>query len=199
MYIETEQTPNPLVLKFLPGQAVTDAPQDMSGADAPSPLARALLALDGIESVFFGRDFISITKDSAERDWRHLKAPVIGAIMDHFVSGRPLLDGGASSEKVGTGFTHLNAAKLNTVSYDEATQAIVDEIISVIDERVRPAVAQDGGDIVFDRFTPEDGTVYLQMRGACAGCPSSTLTLKSGIETMLKRYIPEVSRVESSL
>lgn len=186
MYIETEQTPNPLVLKFLPGQAVTDAPQEMRGTDAPSALARALLMLDGIESVFFGRDFISITKDSAERDWRHLKAPVIGAIMDHFVSGRALIEDGET-------------AATDALAYDEATQAIVDEIISVIDERVRPAVAQDGGDIVFDRFTPSDGTVYLHMRGACAGCPSSTLTLKSGIETMLKRYIPEVNRVENSL
>jgi Fe-S cluster biogenesis protein NfuA len=185
MYIETEQTPNPLTLKFLPDRAVTDNPQELRGEDAPSPLARAILRLNGIESVFFGLNFISVTKDSADRDWRHLKAPVIGAIMDHFVEGRSLYDGGP--------------VIANTSTYDEATQSIVDEIISVIDERVRPAVAQDGGDIVFDRFVPEDGTVYLHMRGACAGCPSSTITLKNGIETMLKRYIPEVTRVESSL
>lgn len=186
MYIETEHTPNPLTLKFLPDRAVTDDPQELRGDDAPSPLARAILRLEGVESVFFGRDFISITKDTAERDWRHLKAPVIGAIMDHFVEGRPLYDGGA-------------ALVSQAGAYDDASQAVVDEIISVIDERVRPAVAQDGGDIVFDRFVPEDGTVYLQMRGACAGCPSSTITLKNGIETMLKRYIPEVTRVEQSL
>ena len=186
MYIETAETPNPLTLKFLPQCAVSDTPQEFRDVDTATGLAAALLRLDGVAAVFFGHDFIAITKDSTDRDWRHMKAPVIGLIMDHFVSGRPLLGDGA-------------AVAASTVVYDAETQPIVDEILQVIDERVRPAVAQDGGDIVFDHFDTASGVVYLQMRGACAGCPSSTMTLKSGIEGMLKRYVPEVSRVEAVL
>ncbi len=189
MFIETEDTPNPLVMKFRPGREVSPEPREFTDPDqAPSPLARALLNLGDVTSVFFGPDFVSVTKAGADIDWRHLKAPVLTAIMDHYTSGQPLYDG----EGTGT----ADEAE-SDIDYSEGGQQVVKEIKSVLDERIRPAVARDGGDIVFDRFEEDSGVVYLSMRGACAGCPSSTMTLKIGVENMLRRYIPEVSRVEA--
>ena len=149
-------------------------------AAAVSPLAQALFAIDNVERVFLGSDFISITK--ADGDWQHLKPAILGVIMDHFVAEKPVVIASDASAEGRAG------------SYSEQDEEIVEQIVELIDTRVRPAVAQDGGDIVFNHY--EDGVVYLHMRGACAGCPSSTFTLKSGIENLLKHYVPEVIRVE---
>ncbi len=179
MFIQTEPTPNPATLKFLPGQQVlATGTADFRDADAGrnSPLAKGLFAIDGVRGVFLGADFITITKDDS-RDWQSLKPHVLAAIMDHFLSGLPAVNETADIPKADT-------------SMDSE---VVKQIRELIEERVRPAVAQDGGDITFDRF--EDGVVYLELRGACAGCPSSTATLKSGIENMLRHYIPEVTEV----
>ncbi len=182
MFIQTEATPNPATLKFLPGRAVMaqGTAQFASPADAAaSPLAEALFAVAGVEAVFLGADFISVTK-AADRDWGDLKPVLLGAIMQHFASGRPVMTGeeaGADEE------------------FDEADRAIVVQIKELLETRVRPAVAQDGGDIIFRGF--DKGVVYLRMQGACAGCPSSTATLKMGIENMLKHYVPEVTEVRS--
>lgn len=181
MFIQTEQTPNPATLKFLPGCPVMErGTLDMSSpedADA-SPLARSLFAVDGVDGVFLGSDFISVTKAEA-RDWATLKPMILGAIMEHFTSGAPVVEGGGVAEP------------------DEETDGenaeIVVQIKDLLDTRVRPAVAQDGGDIVFRRY--EDGIVFLHMQGACSGCPSSTATLKMGIENLLKHFIPEVREV----
>jgi Fe-S cluster biogenesis protein NfuA len=187
MFIQTEPTPNPQVLKFMPGRAVLDdGGMEFPDAEAAarSPLASALFALDGVTKVYLGGDFLTVGKD-ADRDWAHLKAPVLAAVMDHFTSGRPTLlrdDGGADE-----------------IVYEGETAQVVEEIKELLDSRIRPSVAQDGGDIVFDRFVPETGVVYLHMRGACSGCPSSAMTLKAGVENMLKHYIPEVTAVESVL
>jgi len=145
--------------------------------------------VDGVDRVFLGRDFVSINKDPA-RDWKHVKPMVLAAIMDHFMAGLPVVEDGAvtASETSGDG----------TV-YEGAAAEIVEEIKELIETRVRPAVAQDGGDIIFHRFEPDTGIVHLSMRGACAGCPSSTMTLKQGIENMLKTYVPEVTAVEAVL
>ncbi|MGF1659768.1 MAG: NifU family protein [Rubrimonas sp.] len=179
MFIQTESTPNPATLKFLPGRTVlaqgsADFPtrEDAAG----SPLARRLFAIDGVESVFFGSDFITVGK--SEMDWAHLKPAVLGAIMEHFTSGEPVMEGGALG---------------GHAEHDGPDGEIVRQIKELLDTRVRPAVAQDGGDITFHGF--ESGVVYLHMRGACAGCPSSTMTLKMGIENLLRHYIPEVSEV----
>ena len=178
MFIQTEQTPNPATLKFLPGVAVApDGTADFAAASmaARSPLALALFDIEGVSGVFLGSDFITVTK-SPDRDWYLLKPEILGAIMDHFTQGRPVL----------------------VASEDAAAEAgedseIVAQIKELLDTRVRPAVAMDGGDIVFRRY--EEGVVYLHMQGACSGCPSSTATLKMGIENMLKHYIPEISGV----
>ncbi|MFZ5670663.1 MAG: NifU family protein [Pseudomonadota bacterium] len=188
MFIQTEATPNPAVLKFLPGREVlTDGAREFrdAGEAAASPLAAALFDLGDVVRVFFGADFLTVTKAEGT-DWAHLKAPVLAAIMDHFTSGAPILAGGA---EVG----HDEAA------YEGQTAQIVAEIKDLLDSRIRPAVAQDGGDIVFSRFEPETGVVYLHMRGACSGCPSSSATLKAGVENLLKHYVPEVTRVEQTL
>jgi len=187
MFIQTEATPNPQVLKFLPGRAVLeDGGADFQNAEAAarSPLASALFALDGVEKVYLGSDFLTVGKQG-DRDWAHLKAPVLAAVMDHFTSGRPVMlrDDGTAPETV----------------YEGETAQVVEEIKELLDAKIRPAVAQDGGDIVFDRFNPETGVVYLHMRGACSGCPSSAMTLKAGVENMLKHYVPEVTAVEASL
>jgi Fe-S cluster biogenesis protein NfuA len=182
MFIQTEPTPNPATLKFIPGRDVMgEGTADFSDADkaARSPLASHLFGVDGVVRVFFGADFITVTK-AESTEWHHLKAPILGAIMEHFTSGAPLL-----SDAEGEGEEH----------YAEADREIVNTIKELIETRVRPAVAQDGGDIIFQGYA--DGVVMLHMQGSCSGCPSSTATLKMGIENMLKHYVPEVVEVRS--
>ena len=186
MFIQTEQTPNPATLKFLPGRAVlTSGTADFTGVEdaaGRSPLASHLFEIDGVAAVFFGADFITITKRS-DKEWHVLKPAILGAIMEHMTTGLPILsdvpaDDGASAAT-------------------EEDSEVVGQIKELIETRVRPAVAQDGGDIVFEKF--DEGVVYLQLRGACAGCPSSSATLKMGIENMLKHYIPEVTEVRAAM
>ncbi|MGE3248287.1 MAG: NifU family protein [Beijerinckiaceae bacterium] len=184
MFIQTEATPNPATLKFLPGRTVSDvgAIEFTSATDAGmSPLAEALFAIDGVSGVMFGLDFVSVTKEAGE--WQHLKPSILGALMEHFMSDRDLfvgdVEGGAISEE--EFFAPEDA---------ETVEAIKD----LLETRVRPAVAGDGGDITFRGF--RDGVVYLSMRGACAGCPSSTATLKHGIQNLLRHFVPEVREVE---
>ena len=184
MFIQTEPTPNPNVLKFLPGRDVANSPTDFVNAEeaAASPLAEALFGLEGVTGVFFGYDYVSVTRDPQGPGWTAMKAPILAAIMDHFVSGAPLLRAAGGAE----------------ASSGEDSE-VVAEIKQLLDSRVRPAVAQDGGDILFDAFDEETGVLTLRMRGACAGCPSSSATLKTGVEQMMKHYIPEVTRVEQVL
>lgn len=192
MFIQTEDTPNPQSLKFLPGQAVLG--EGKLGMDFPtpestaaSPLAGTLFDIDGVTSVFLGADFVTVSKD-ASVDWHHIKPAILGAIADYLTSGMPVLTAGQEAEVLDS----------DTVDdYEGETKEIVEQIIELIDTRVRPAVARDGGDIIFHKFVPDDGIVFLTMRGACAGCPSSTMTLKSGIENLLKHYVPEVTAVEA--
>lgn len=195
MFIQTEPTPNPDTVKFLPGQTVTGAtgPYDFASIDeaGTSPLARALFDVTGVVRVFLGSDFISLTKTESA-DWKHVRPLALAAIMDHFVAGLPVMETGASAA------TPVQAGG-SAEDYEGEAAEIVGEIIELIETRVRPAVAQDGGDIVFHRFEPDSGIVHLSMRGACAGCPSSTMTLKQGIENMLKAYVPEVTAVEAAL
>ena len=186
MFIQTESTPNPATLKFLPGRevmgegAVADFPaRDTAGR---SPLAAALFAVPDVTRVFFGSDFISVTK--GEGDWKHIKPAILGAIMEHFTRGTPLRTGDAVEAD-------------DSAEYGEGDPEIVAQIRELIDTRVRPAVAADGGDIIFKGFDGGSGIVYLHMRGSCAGCPSSTMTLRNGIENMLRHYVPEVSAVEA--
>jgi Fe-S cluster biogenesis protein NfuA len=184
MFIQTETTPNPATLKFMPGREVmasgtADFPDAQAGAR--SPLATRLFAIAEVERVFFGSDFITVTK--REGDWRHLKPAILGAIMEHFTRGLPLFEGEAAEEADPT--------------YEGEDAEIVAQIKELIDTRVRPAVANDGGDIIFKGFDGGSGTVFLHLQGSCAGCPSSTITLRNGIENMLKHYIPEVSAVEA--
>lgn len=184
MFIQTETTPNPATLKFLPGRPVmSEGTLDMRDASAAeaSPLARALFSIDGVSGVFFGSDFVSVTKSDAE-DWQHLKPAILGAVMEHFMTGAPLLEGGAIQRGASDEFFAPEDA--DTVS----------AIKELIETRVRPAVASDGGDIVFRGF--EKGVVYLQMKGACSGCPSSTATLKHGIQNLLRHFLPDVQSVE---
>jgi len=188
MFIMTEPTPNPAVLKFLPGRTVLDTgsrefPDAVSAA--ASPLAGALFGIEGVSRVFFAEDFLTVSKDEAA-DWAHLKAPILAAIMDHYTAGAPIV-------------SEAGAEAADAVVYDAATAQVVQEIKDLLDSRIRPAVAQDGGDILFSHFEPENGTVWLHMRGACAGCPSSAATLKSGVENMLRHYVPEVTRVEQTV
>lgn len=183
MFIQTEPTPNPATLKFIPGMDVLpDETADFPDPDSAgrSPLARRLFEIEGVSRVFFGNDFITVTK--SDHEWHHLKPAVLGVIMEHFTAGLPVVDNG--------GLTPDQPAQ----QYDAQDQEIVDQIVELIDTRVRPAVAMDGGDIVFRGF--DEGVVYLHMQGACAGCPSSTMTLKHGIENMLRHYIPEVREVQ---
>ena len=182
MFIETEGTPNPATLKFLPGRDVLgNATADFATPDAAarSPLAAALFELPGVARVFLGADFVTITKAGAI-EWQALKPQVLGVIMEHFVAGRPVIEGEAE------------AAEAEDVSEEDSE--IVAQIKELLDTRVRPAVASDGGDIIFRGF--RDGVVRLHMQGACSGCPSSTATLKHGIENMLRHYVPEVVAVE---
>lgn len=180
MFIQTESTPNPATLKFLPGQTVLD----MGTADFPTeasathaPLARRIFATGGVAGVFLGTDFITVTK-TPDVEWDHIKPAILGAVMEHFQSGLPAIEG--------------EAAAAHDVQEGEDA-GIVKQIKELLDTRVRPAVAQDGGDITFHGF--DRGVVYLNMKGSCAGCPSSTLTLKMGIENLLRHYIPEVVEV----
>lgn len=192
MFIQTQTTPNPTTLKFLPGRDVSpDTSYEFISPEeaAASPLASALFGLKGVKTVFLGQDFVSITK-SEEVDWSHLKPQALAAIMDHFVSGAPVIaDVGARPS--------ADAAE-DDVLYEGETAEIVAEIKELIATRVRPAVANDGGDIIFKRFDAETGIVHLTMRGACSGCPSSTLTLKQGVENLLRHYVPEVTAVEAA-
>ncbi|WP_332676396.1 NifU family protein [Brevundimonas sp.] len=185
MFIQTEPTPNPNVLKFLPGRDVAESPTDFVNAEeaAASPLAEALFTLEGVTGVFFGYDYVSVTRDAQGPEWAAMKAPILATVMDHFVSGAPLMRG---------------AAGLSAQASAEDSE-VVAEIKQLLDSRVRPAVAQDGGDILFDAFDAETGVLTLRMRGACAGCPSSSATLKAGVEQMMKHYVPEVTRVEQVL
>ncbi len=181
MFIETEGTPNPATLKFLPGRDVMGlSTADFASANSAerSPLATALFALPGVARVFLGGDFITVTKDD-ETGWGALKPQVLGAVMDHFVAGRPVIEGAEDEMD-------------EDVAPEDAE--IVAQIKELLDTRVRPAVAGDGGDIVFRGY--RDGIVRLHMQGACSGCPSSSATLKHGIENMLKHYVPEVVSVE---
>lgn len=190
MFIQTEATPNPATLKFLPGRDVHKGGAiefNNASAASASPLANALFGVAGVRRVFFGTDFITVTKND-DVEWPHIKPSLLGAIMDTFVSGRHVMSEGDALE-----------AKTASAAYEGDTAQIVREIEDLLNTRVRPAVAQDGGDIDFDRFDPETGVVYVRLRGACAGCPSSTITLKQGIENMIKHYVPEVSRVEQAI
>ena len=185
MFIQTETTPNPATLKFLPGRVVlptgTFDAIDEAGA-AGSPLASRLVAMPGVTGVFLGYDFITVTK--GDGDWQHLKPAILGEIMEHFVSGAPILaEGGAQPVDDAQEF------------FDPADRETVVTIKDLLETRVRPAVASDGGDITFRGF--KDGIVYLNMKGSCAGCPSSTATLKHGIQNLLRHFVPDVREVEA--
>lgn len=182
MYIETEITPNPDTLKFLPGCEVLEGEgrhfAEPEAAEA-SPLAASIFEIEKVAAVFLGADFVSVTRKEGT-DWDELKPQVLMTIMDHFVSGRPVITGDAEAARE---------------DFNEDDADIVGQIKAVLEEKVRPAVARDGGDIVFHGF--RDGVVRLHMRGACAGCPSSTMTLRAGVENLLKYYVPEVVTVEA--
>jgi Fe-S cluster biogenesis protein NfuA len=182
MFIQTEATPNPATLKFLPGRAVLEGGTlDLRDKDdaAQSPLAERLFEINGVSGVFFGSDFIAVTKGTGE--WQQLKPMILGAIMEHFMSGAPLLTAAAAQTSDADEF------------FDAADAETVVTIKELIETRVRPAVANDGGDITFRGF--KDGVVYLNMKGACAGCPSSTATLRHGIQNLLRHFIPDVTEV----
>jgi Fe-S cluster biogenesis protein NfuA len=191
MYIETETTPNPATLKFLPGQPVMLAGTREFTSDedaAASPLADALFSLGDVTGVFYGRDFISVTAGPGV-DWSMLKPQVVAMLLDHFVSGVPLF-----VESAGNGIAVPGDDE--GLGDDAGTEEIVEQIKELLETRIRPAVANDGGDIVYRGF--REGVVYLTMQGACSGCPSSTATLKNGIEGLLKHYVPEVSEVRAA-
>ena len=187
MFIQTEATPNPATLKFLPGEVVAqEGPVDFAeaaAAEGRSPLAEKLFALAGVRGVFFGYDFITVTK-ADDMEWHHMKPAVLGIIMEHFMSGAPVMASGENG-----------AADLPEGFVEEGSEEIVATIKELLETRVRPAVAQDGGDITFHGY--RDGHVFLRMRGACAGCPSSTATLQHGIQNLLRHFIPEVEAVEA--
>ena len=183
MFIQTEATPNPATLKFLPGRMVLEAGTlDLRDRDeaAQSPLAERLFAVDGVSGVFFGSDFIAVTKEDVG-EWQQLKPMILGAIMEHFMSGAPLLNSAGNEASVADEF------------FDAADAETVATIKELIETRVRPAVANDGGDITFRGY--KDGIVYLNMKGSCAGCPSSTATLKHGIQNLLRHFVPDVVEV----
>lgn len=188
MFIQTEATPNPATLKFLPGRVVlpegTFEARDADSAER-SPLASALFAVPGVSGVYFGHDFISVTKAEGVNEWPQVKPAVLGAIMDHFQSGRPVLAAGAVLEEDDTADEF----------YDEADHDTVVTIKDLLETRVRPAVASDGGDITFRGF--RDGIVYLEMKGACSGCPSSTATLRQGVQNLFRHFLPSVREVQA--
>lgn len=190
MFIQTEATPNPATLKFLPGKVVLDmGTADFRAGDdaaAKSPLAAKLLAIDGVAGVFFGYDFITITKSGGadgKPEWIHMRPAILGKIMEHYVSGQPVMAVAGNATSMAP----------DAEDFDPADERIVATIKELLESRVRPAVAQDGGDITFQGY--RDGRVKLHMKGACAGCPSSTATLKHGIQNLLKHFIPEVQEV----
>jgi len=181
MFIQTEETPNPATLKFIPGRVVLpEGTRDFRTADEAkvSPLASRIFALNDVAGVFLGHDFVTVTKNEAE--WPHIKPAVLGAIMEHYLSGAPVLAEGSTEDA-------------DDDNYDAADAETVAVIKELIETRVRPAVANDGGDITFQGF--RDGVVFLHMRGACSGCPSSTATLKQGIENLLRHFVPDVTEV----
>jgi Fe-S cluster biogenesis protein NfuA len=181
MFIQTEQTPNPATLKFLPGRSVMESgTANFTTAESAhrSPLAERVFGIDGVTGVFLGSDFVTVTKD-ADQEWHVLKPAILGVIMEHFTAGRPVINSEADAAEA-----------------QGEDDEVVTQIKELIETRVRPAVAQDGGDIIFRGF--EDGIVYLHMQGSCSGCPSSTATLKTGIENMLRHYVPEVIEVRAS-
>ena len=185
MFIQTEATPNPATLKFLPGRDVMGAGtrEFRSAEDATaSPLAEKLFGISGVTGVFFGSDFVTITKNAGE--WQHLKPAILGAIMEHYLTGAPILTDGAAPEVTGEEF------------FAEKDAETVSAIKELLETRIRPAVAGDGGDITFRGF--RDGVVYLTMKGACSGCPSSTATLKNGIQNLLRHFLPDVQSVEAA-
>lgn len=185
MFIQTERTPNPATLKFLPGRTVSAGDTaDFPDAESAgrSPLANALFALGDVTRVFFGADFITVTKAEGSADWSELKPQILGIIMQHFTSGAPLLNEEADEAALAD-------------ADDPADEDIIVQIRELLESRIRPAVARDGGDIIYQGF--RQGVVYLRMQGACAGCPSSTATLKNGIESLLKHYVPEVVEVRA--
>lgn len=186
MFIQTEATPNPATLKFLPGKVVMETGtaefRDAESA-AASPLASRIFTIPGVTGVFFGYDFVTVSKDGPE--WQHLKPAILGTIMEHFMSGAPVM-GSASGSVEADGDDEF---------FDAGDETIVATIKELLETRVRPAVANDGGDIVYRGFNR--GTVFLKMQGACSGCPSSTATLKQGIESLLKHYVPEVTDVQA--
>ena len=182
MFIQTESTPNPSTLKFIPGQSVTGGgTADFASVDTAtrSPLATRLFGIAGVTRVFLGPDFISVSKAEG-REWPHIKPPILGAIMEHYMAGLPIIQAESDDED-------------HEEEDHGPDDGIVRQIKTLLDTRVRPAVAQDGGDIIFHGF--DHGVVYLHMQGACAGCPSSTITLKMGIENLLRHYVPEVVEV----
>ena len=181
MFIQTEETPNPATLKFLPGRDVLPGDtRDYRSADEAedSPLAQRIFAVNGVSGVFLGSDFVTVTRDGV--DWPQIKPAILGALMEHYLSGAPAVNAGATED-------------LDDQNFDEADAETVAVIKDLIETRVRPAVANDGGDITFQGF--RDGVVFLHMRGACAGCPSSTATLKQGIENLLRHFVPDVMEV----
>lgn len=186
MFIQTEATPNPATLKFLPGREVLREGsadfRDPETARQSSPLAGRLFDIPGVTGVFFGYDFITVSKEGA--DWQHLKPAVLGTIMEHFMSNQPVMAGSGPAPE----------SSETEEFYDKEDEEIVLTIKELLDTRVRPAVAQDGGDITFRGY--ENGVVFLHMKGACAGCPSSTATLKHGIQNLLRHFVPEVQQVE---
>jgi Fe-S cluster biogenesis protein NfuA len=185
MFIQTEATPNPATLKFLPGKSVLgDGTREFRSADeaGASPLASALFGISGVTGVFFGSDFVTVTKTSGE--WQHLKPAILGAIMEHYLSGAPIVAEDAAAEITGEEFF---------APEDAETVATIKELLET---RIRPAVAGDGGDITFRGF--REGVVYLTMKGACSGCPSSTATLKHGIQNLLRHFLPDVQSVEAA-
>lgn len=191
MFIETEDTPNPLSMKFLPGRPVLG--EGAIGMDFPSPqaaaaapLALALFEIDGVDGVFLGADFVTVTR-AASAHWLHVKPAILGAIADHLIAGLPIVGEAAAAAAPATSLD----------DYEGEDREVVEQIIELIDTRVRPAVAADGGDIVFKHYEPRTGVVFLSLHGSCSGCPSSSMTLKSGVENLLKHYVPEVVKVEA--
>ncbi len=183
MFIQTEATPNPATMKFIPGREVLPGDTlDIRSPDeaARSPLAQRLFEIDGVTGVFYGADFIAVTQEG--REWQHLKPAILGAIMEHYLTGQPLLagQGGSAADGADEFFEEVDAEAVATIK-------------ELLETRVRPAVASDGGDITFRGY--RDGVVFLHMRGACAGCPSSTATLKHGIENLLRHFVPDVQEV----
>ena len=186
MFIQTEATPNPATLKFIPGRTVLDTgTMEFANPESAtrSPLAERLFAVSGVAGVFYGADFVTVTK--ADGDWQHLKPAILGAIMEHYMSGAPLLaDGTVGNDDI---------SDEDDEFFNEEDAETVAQIKDLIETRVRPAVANDGGDITFRGF--KDGIVYLNMKGSCAGCPSSTATLQHGIQNLLRHYVPDVQEV----